>query len=97
MTYHASLKTACLAAILCLSVSTAVVAAGASKADDPAFVVPKVANPIPAEEIKDLQIVEDQGRWLVSDKTLEQYGIYKADANKGTYWFRLPSAKNGHG
>jgi hypothetical protein len=95
MTSYASLKTACLAALVCLSVSTIAGAADDSKASDPAFVVPKVANPIPAEEIKDLQIVEDQGRWLVSDKALEQYGVYTADDKKGTYWFRLPAANDG--
>ena len=62
---------------------------------DPAFSVPVVSNPIPNEAIKDLEIVEDQGRWLVSDKALEQYGIREADHAKGTYWFRLPKARNG--
>lgn len=95
MTSHVSFKTACLAMLVCLSVSTMAGAADDSKANDPAFVVPKVANPIPAEKIKDLQIVEDQGRWLVSDKALEQYGVYTADDTKGTYWFRLPAANDG--
>jgi spore germination protein YaaH len=96
MTYYVSLRTACLAAVLCLAVSTVVAASVPSKADDPAFVVPKVSNPIPAEEIKDLQIVEDKGRWLVSDKALEQYGVYPANEKKGTYWFRLPPANDGN-
>ena len=99
MKYNHVMRTSCLAALICLSLSTVSWANGAvvdsAKASDPAFSVPTVANPIPAEAIKDLEIVEDQGRWLVSDKALEQYGIREADHAKGTYWFRLPKARNG--
>ena len=99
MKYNHVMRTSCLAALICLSLSTVSWANGAvvdrAKASDPAFSVPTVANPIPAEAIKDLEIVEDQGRWLVSDKALEQYGIREADHAKGTYWFRLPKAQNG--
>lgn len=99
MKYNHVMRTSCLAALICLSLSTVSWANGAvvdsAKASDPAFSVPTVANPIPAEAIKDLEILEDQGRWLVSDKALEQYGIREADHAKGTYWFRLPKAQNG--
>ncbi len=100
MKYNHVMRTSCLTALICLSLGTAVfangpVAADSTKASDPAFSVPTVANPIPNETIKDLEIVEDQGRWLVSDKALERYGIRAADKAKGTYWFRLPKADNG--
>lgn len=99
MKYNHVMRTSCLAALICLSLSTVSWANGpvtdSAKASDPAFSVPVVSNPIPAEAIKDLEIVEDQGRWLVSDKALEQYGIREADHAKGTYWFRLPKAQNG--
>ena len=99
MKYNHVMRTSCLAALICLSLSAVSWANGpaadSAKASDPAFNVPTVANPIPDEAIKDLEIVEDQGRWLVSDKALEQYGIREADHAKGTYWFRLPKAQNG--
>lgn len=69
--------------------------ASASKMVDPAFSVPKVNNPIPDEVVNGMKIVEEKGRWLVSDKALEQYGIYRADEKEGTYWFRLPPASDG--
>ena len=99
MKYNHVMRTSCLAALICLSLSAVSLANGpvtdSTKASDPAFSVPVVSNPIPNEAIKDLEIVEDQGRWLVSDKALEQYGIREADHAKGTYWFRLPKARNG--
>ena len=99
MKYNHVMRTSCLAALICLSLSAVSLANGpvtdSAKASDPAFSVPVVSNPIPNEAIKDLEIVEDQGRWLVSDKALEQYGIREADHAKGTYWFRLPKARNG--
>ena len=99
MKYNHVMRTSCLAALICLSLSAVSWANGpaadSAKASDPAFSVSTVANPIPDEAIKDLEIVEDQGRWLVSDKALEQYGIREADHAKGTYWFRLPKAQNG--
>ena len=99
MKYNHVMRTSCLAALICLSLSAVSLANGpvtdSAKASDPAFSVPVVSNPIPNEAIKDLEIVEDQGRWLVSDKALEQYGIREADHAKGTYWFRLPKDRNG--
>ena len=99
MIYNPVMRTSGLAALICLSLSAVSLANGpvtdSAKASDPAFSVPVVSNPIPNEAIKDLEIVEDQGRWLVSDKALEQYGIREADHAKGTYWFRLPKARNG--
>lgn len=99
MKYNRVMKRSCLTGLLSLSLTAFSFAAApvddSTKASDPAFNVPTVANPIPNEVIKDLEIVEDQGRWLVSDKALTQYGIRQADKNKGTYWFRLPKAENG--
>lgn len=66
-----------------------------AKTDDPVFVVPKAANPIPAETVKGLQIREENGRWLVSDKALQTYGIYAVDEKKGIYGFQLPPTKDG--
>ena len=98
MKYNRAMKLSCLTGLITLSLTAFSFAAASddnAKATDPAFNVPTVANPIPAEVVKDLEIVEDQGRWLVSDKALSQYGIKEADKSKGTYWFRLPKAENG--
>lgn len=94
MTHHLSMKAICLAACLALAAAPAF-AEDASKSTDPAFQVPQVANPIPAEAIKGLTIVEKDGRWLVSDAALQPYGILRADETKGTYWLRLPKDKDG--
>ena len=99
MKYNRVIKTSCLTGLITLSLTAfsfaAVPGDDSAKATDPAFNVPTVANPIPDEVVKDLEIVEDQGRWLVSDKALSRYGIKEADKSKGTYWFRLPKAENG--
>ena len=99
MKYNHVMRTSCLAALICLSLSAVSLANGpvtdSAKASDPAFSVPVVSNPIPNEAIKDLEIVEDQGRWLVSDKALEQYGIREVDYVKGMYWFCLLKVWNG--
>ena len=99
MKYNHAVKVSCLTGLITLSLTAFSFAAApaddSSKASDPAFSVPTVANPIPNEVVKDLEIVEDQGRWLVSDKALSRYGIKEADKSKGTYWFRLPKADNG--
>ena len=98
MKYNRVIKTSCLTGLITLSLTAFSFAAApddGAKATDPAFNVPTVANPIPDEVVKDLEIVEDQGRWLVSDKALSRYGIKEADKSKGTYWFRLPKAENG--
>lgn len=62
------------------------------KEDDPAFAVPTVTSPIGKTEIHNLDIVEQDGRWLVSDKALAMYGIKAANEKKGTYWFQVPAA-----
>lgn len=98
MKYTHVMQRSVLTALVCLSLSgfsLAAAPAADTKADDPAFQVPTVSSPIPDAAIKDLEIVEDQGRWLVSDKALEQYGIHPANKEKGTYYFRLPKANNG--
>ena len=99
MKYNHAVKVSCLTGLITLSLTAFSFAAApaddSSKASDPAFSVPTVANPITNEVVKDLEIVEDQGRWLVSDKALSRYGIKEADKSKGTYWFRLPKADNG--
>lgn len=103
-------RAATLAALVCISTTASfaaspsvpgvtpqhmVAAAQADKENDPAFAVPTVANPIPATEIKASQIVETNGRWLVSDTALQSYGITAANRAKGTYWFQVPAAPNG--
>lgn len=99
MKHNHVLQRSLLTALVCLSLSSFAFAAPAAedtKASDPAFQVPTMSNPIPDAEIKDMEIVEDtQGRWLVSDKALEQFGIKAANKEKGTYYFRLPAAQNG--
>ncbi len=100
-------QAACLAALFCLSTTTllaadpaapmttpAVVTVNQDKEDDPAFAVPTVTNPIPATEIESSKIVEANGRWLVSDKALQSYGLHTADAKAGTYWVTVPAAPN---
>ena len=87
MKYNHAVKVSCLTGLITLSLTAFSFAAApaddSSKASDPAFSVPTVANPIPNEVVKDLEIVEDQGRWLVSDKALSRYGIKEADKSKG--------------
>ncbi len=101
MKRNRNVRALCLAVLLGLSVPLTGWAAKPhaeamqAKTDDPVFVVPKAANPIPAEAVKGLQIREENGRWLVSDKALQQYGIYAADEKKGTYWFQLPPDAQG--
>lgn len=101
MKSNRKLQTLCLVALLGLSVPFIAGAAQPqrdmmpAKTDDPVFVVPQMNNPIPAETIKGLQIREENGRWLVSDKALQPYGIYAADEKKGTYKFQLPPAQQG--
>lgn len=95
-----NIKKICLAAFLTCAATTGAWAApkGESpvgKAADPVFTVPVVENPISNQNIRDLQIVEDGRRWLVSDKALQQYGIYPNRSKKGQYWFRLPAADDG--
>ena len=95
-----NIKKICLAAFLTCAATTGAWAAPkgespAGKAADPVFTVPVVENPISNQNIRDLQIVEDGRRWLVSDKALQQYGIYPNRSKKGQYWFRLPAADDG--
>ncbi len=95
-----NIKKICLAAFLTCVATTGAWAAPkgespAGKAADPVFTVPVVENPISNQNIRDLQIVEDGRRWLVSDKALQQYGIYPNRSKKGQYWFRLPAAADG--
>ena len=55
----------------------------------PWAVVPRAAIPAAAEQPASMAIREEEGRWLISEKALQEYGLYKADAKKGTYWLRL--------
>lgn len=91
------IKKACLLALTLFAASGCTLAAGTAdgKEADPAFTVPVVANPISNQDIKDLSIIEDGRRWLVSDKALEQYGVYANTSRPGQYWFHLPDAENG--
>lgn len=103
MTYKRWMRSLCIA--VCLGLSTTawgaqppaattsvqeLIAASQAKENDPAFAVPTVENPIPKTEIHNLEIVNEDGRWLVSDKALAMYGIQPADTKKGTYWVQLP-------
>lgn len=56
---------------------------------DEAYVVPRVAATTPTQD-ESLLIEEKNGRWLVSDKALQDYGIYRANDKKGTYKMQLP-------
>lgn len=64
------------------------------KGSDPVFAVPAVNNPIPAQEIKNLKIVETGGRWLVSSQSLSQYGIQEVVNKPGNFRFRLPEPQD---
>lgn len=73
-----------------VAASSAANTANQDKEDDPAFAVPTVTSPIGKTEIHNLEIVDQDGRWLVSDKALAMYGVKPAKEAKGTYWFQLP-------
>ena len=64
MKYNHAVKVSCLTGLITLSLTAFSFAAApaddSSKASDPAFSVPTVANPIPNEVVKDLEIVEDR-------------------------------------
>lgn len=64
MKYNRVIKTSCLTGLITLSLTAfsfaAVPGDDSAKATDPAFNVPTVANPIPDEVVKDLEIVEDR-------------------------------------
>lgn len=93
MVYKGIAKKLALLAVLVMTTGNAVWAAqsdSAGKEADPAFSVPVVQNPINSGTIKDLQIADDGQRWLVTDKALEQYGVYANPDKEGQYWFRLP-------
>lgn len=88
----------CLASVLSISVQAALANGGAGEtAPDcgPWDHIPHVAVPAVSERPVSGKIEEKDGRWLVSEDALHQYGLYRADGKKGTYWLRLPPAKDG--
>ena len=102
MKYTSRLRTLCLASLLTVSLQVVVAASGGENVPEQAVLdrgpwtaVPRAAVPAAAEHPASMAIREEEGRWLVSEKALQEYGLYKADAKKGTYWLRLPPAKDG--
>lgn len=102
MKHTSRLRTLCLASLLAVSLQVVVAASGGEAVSEQAVpdrgpwtAVPRAAVPAAAEHPASMAIREEEGRWLVSEKALQEYGLYKADAKKGTYWLRLPPAKDG--
>ena len=102
MKHTSRLRTLCLASLLTVSLQVVVAASGGENVPEQAVLdrgpwtaVPRAAVPAAAEHPASMAIREEEGRWLVSEKALQEYGLYKADAKKGTYWLRLPPAKDG--
>lgn len=102
MKHTSRLRTLCLASLLAVSLQVVVAASGGEAGPEQAVLdrgpwaaVPRAAIPAAAEHPASMAIREEEGRWLVSEKALQEYGLYKADAKKGTYWLRLPPAKDG--
>lgn len=102
MKHTSWLRTLCLASLLAVSLQAVMAAAGGEAGPEqaaldrgPWAVVPRAAVPAAAEQPASMAIREEEGCWLVSEQALQEYGLYKADAKKGTYWLRLPPAKDG--
>ena len=102
MKHTSRLRTLCLASLLAVSLQAVMAASGGDAGPEqaaldrgPWAVVPRAAVPAAAEQPASMAIREEEGRWLVSEKALQEYGLYRADAKKGTYWLRLPPAKDG--
>lgn len=102
MKYTSRLRTLCLASLLAVSLQAVMAAPGGEAGPEqaaldrgPWAVVPRAAIPAAAEQPASMAIREEEGRWLVSEKALQEYGLYRADAKKGTYWLRLPPSKDG--
>lgn len=102
MKHTSRLRTLCLASLLAVSLQAVMAASGGDAVPEqaaldrgPWAVVPRAAVPAAAEQPASMAIREEEGRWLVSEKALQEYGLYRADAKKGTYWLRLPPAKDG--
>lgn len=102
MKHTSRLRTLCLASLLAVSLQAVMAASGGDAGPEqaaldrgPWAVIPRAAIPAAAEQPASMAIREEEGRWLVSEKALQEYGLYKADAKKGTYWLRLPPAKDG--
>ena len=102
MKHTSRLRTLCLASLLAVSLQAVMAASGGEAAPEQAVpdrgpwaAIPRAAIPAAAEHPASMAIREEEGRWLVSEKALQEYGLYKADAKKGTYWLRLPPAKDG--
>lgn len=102
MKHTSRLRTLCLASLLAVSLQVVVAASGGEAVSEQAVpdrgpwaAIPRAAIPAAAEHPASMAIREEEGRWLVSEKALQEYGLYKADAKKGTYWLRLPPAKDG--
>lgn len=102
MKHTSRLRTLCLASLLAVSLQVVVAASGGEAVSEQAVpdrgpwaAIPRAAIPAAAEHPASMAIREEEGRWLVSEKALQEYGLYRADAKKGTYWLRLPPAKDG--
>ncbi|ERT60417.1 MULTISPECIES: glycosyl hydrolase family 18 protein [Megasphaera] len=56
-----------------------------------AFAVPVLEAPPSDALANELKITEDDGRWLVSGRALEQYGLYQTTDKQGVYRMILPA------
>lgn len=102
MKYTSRLRTLCLASLLAVSLQAVTAASGGEAGPEqaapdrgPWAIVPRAVVPAATEHPASMVIREAEGRWLVSEQALQEYGLYSADAKEGTYWLRLPPAKDG--
>lgn len=102
MKYTSRLRTLCLASLFAVSLQAVMAASGGEARSEQALSdrgpwvqIPRAAIPAAAEYPASMAVQETEGRWLVSEDALQEYGLYSADSKKGTYWLRLPPAKDG--
>lgn len=102
MKHTSRLRTLCLASLFAVSLQAVMAASGGEAGSEQALSdrgpwvqIPRAAVPAAAEYPASMAVQETEGRWLVSEDALQEYGLYSADSKKGTYWLRLPPAKDG--
>ena len=57
--------------------------------------IPVVGKPLVGQTSDELAITEKDGRWLVSAKALQQYGLREVSGKPGYFPVAVPAAKNG--
>ena len=85
MKHTSRLRTLCLASLFAVSLQAVMAASGGDAGPEqaapdrgPWAAIPRAAVPAAAEQPASMAIREEEGRWLVSEQALQEYGLYKA-------------------